>query len=104
MTFRRGVEAVEVAAVLKALAVDAERRGQPLGLGPPEGLRAWAHVQLHPLTYDRLELVDDGAAAPERGARAAQLWVRLARAALTAPAEDDRPTPTEPAPLPQALD
>src|SRR2546430_4310284 len=27
-----------------------ERRGQPLGLGPPEGLRAWAHVQLHPLT------------------------------------------------------
>src|SRR5438445_8850462 len=46
MTFRRGVEAAEVAAVLKALAVDAERRGQPLGLGPPEGLRAWAHVQL----------------------------------------------------------
>src|SRR5207244_1381104 len=97
MTFRRGVEAVEVAAVLKALAVDAERRGQPLGLGPPEGLRAWAHVQLHPLTYERLELVDDGAAASERGARAAQLWVGLARAALTAHVGDDRPTPTEPA-------
>src|SRR5438067_777827 len=104
MTFRRGVEAVEVAAVLKALAVDAERRGQPLGLGPPEGLRAWAHVQLHPLTYERLELVDDGAAASERGARAAQLWVGLARAALTAHAGDDRPTPTEPAVIARAID
>src|SRR5437667_207277 len=104
MTFRRGVEAVEVAAVLKALAVDAERRGQPLGLGPPEGLRAWAHVQLHPLTYERLELVDDGAAASERGARAAQLWVGLARAALTAHVGDDRPTPTEPAVIARAID
>src|SRR5437588_1875312 len=104
MTFRRGVEAVEVAAVLKALAVDAERRGQPLGLGPPEGLRAWAHVQLHSLTYERLELVDDGAAASERGARAAQLWVGLARAALTAHAGDDGPTPTEPAVIARAID
>src|SRR5881392_711144 len=104
MTFRRGVEAVEVAAVLKALAVDAERRGQPLGLGPPEGLRVWAHVQLHPLTYERLELVDDGGAASERGARAAQLWVGLARAALTAHAGDDRPTPTEPAVIARAID
>src|SRR5207244_11702541 len=89
MTFRRGVEAAEVAAVLKALAVDAERRGQPLGLGPPEGLRAWAHVQLHPLTYERLEQVDDDAAASERGARAAQLRAGLAPAALTAHVGDD---------------
>src|SRR2546430_2198617 len=104
MTFRRGVESLEVAAVLKALAVDAERRGEPLGLGPSEGLRAWAHVQLHPLTYERLELVDDGAAASERGARAAQLWVGLARAALTAHAGDDGPTPTEPAVIARAID
>src|SRR5437660_7198794 len=104
VTFRRGVPVDEVAAVLKALAVDAERRGQPLGLGAPEGLRAGAHVQLHPLTYERLELVDDGAAASERGARAAQLWVGLARAALTAHAGDDRPTPTEPAVIARAID
>src|SRR2546430_11916339 len=45
--------------LFRSLAVDAERRGQPLGLGPPEGLRAWAHVKLHPLTYERLELVDE---------------------------------------------
>jgi len=73
VTFRRGVEAGEMAGVLKTLAVDAERSGQPLGLGAPERLRAWVNVQLHPLTYERLELVDDGAPVSERGARAAQL-------------------------------
>jgi len=104
VTFRRGVEPGEMASVLKTLAVDAERSGQPLGLGPPERLRAWTRVQLHPLTYERLELVDDGAAASERGARAAQLWVGLARAALTAQAGDDRPTPTEPAVIARAID
>jgi hypothetical protein len=104
VTFRRGVEAGEMASVLKTLAVDAERSGQPLGLGAPERLRAWTCVQLHPLTYERLELVDDGAPASERGARAAQLWVGLARAALTAQAGDDRPTPTEPAVIARAID
>ena len=105
VTFRRGVETAEVASVLKTLAVDAERSGQPLGLGAPERLRAWAHVQLHPLTYERLELVEDDAPASERGARAAQLWVGLARAALTAQAgNDDQPTPTEPAVIARAID
>src|SRR5947208_1994195 len=104
VTFRRGVEVGEMASVLKTLAVDAERSGQPLGLGAPERLRAWTCVQLHPLTYERLELVDDGAPTSERGARAAQLWVGLARAALTAQAGDDRPTPTEPAVIARAID
>ena len=91
VTFRRGVAVAEVAGVLKTLAVDAQRSGAPLGLGPPERLRASAHVQLHPLTYERLELVDDGASASEGGAHAAQLWVGLARAAITAHAGDERP-------------
>src|SRR5438477_6203598 len=105
ITFRRGLEVGEVANVLKTLAVDAERSGEPLGLGPPERMRAWAHVQLHPLTYERLELVEDDAPASERGARAAQLWVGLARAALTAQAgNDDQPTPTEPAVIARAID
>src|SRR5438874_1711589 len=102
VTFRRGVGAGEMASVLKTIAVEAERTGQPLGLGPSERLRAWTCVQLHPLTYERLELVDDGAPASERGARAAQLWVGLARAALTAQAGDSGPTPTEPAVIARA--
>jgi hypothetical protein len=104
VTFRRGVEVAEVAGVLKTLALDAQRSGDPLGLGPPERLRASAHVQLYPLTYERLELVDDGAPTPEGGARAAQLWVGLARAALAAQTGDERPTPTEPAVIARAID
>ena len=102
VTFRRGVDETEVASVLKTLAVDADRSGSPLGLGPPERLRAWPHVQLHSLTYERLELVDDPAAAGEGGARAAQLWVGLARAAVSAQAgtEDS----TEPAVIARAID
>jgi hypothetical protein len=102
VTFRRGVEEVEVASVLKTLAVDADRSGSPLGLGPPERLRAWQSVQLHPLTYDRLELVDDATAATEGGARGAQLWVGLARAALSAQTGVD--TATEPAVIARAID
>ena len=102
VTFRKGVEPAEVADVLKTLAVDAERAGQPLGLGDPERLRAWPHVQLHSLTYERLELVGEG--APAEGARAAQLWVGLARAALALQPEDDQPMATEPTVIAQAID
>jgi len=102
LTFRKGVEPAEVADVLKTLAVDAERAGQPLGLGDPERLRAWPHVQLHSLTYERLELVGEG--APAEGARAAQLWVGLARAALALQPEDDQPMATEPTVIAQAID
>src|SRR5206468_2270034 len=102
VTFRRGLAESEVADVLKAVAVDAERTGQPMGLGDSDKLRAWSHVQLHPLTYERLELVGEG--APAEGARAAQLWVGLARAALATEASDERSPPTEPAVIAQAID
>ena len=104
ITFRRGVEQSEVADALRTLAIEAERTGQPLGLGDRDRLAAWPHVQLHPLTYERLELTDqDGSPAREGDARAAQLWVGLARAALATAPEDTRPTPTEPAVIAQAI-
>lgn len=115
VTFHRGLRVPEVVDVLKTLAVEAERTGQPLGLGPPEQLRAWDHIRLHPVTYERLELLqeDDSAAvgddkgAKERGLRGAQLWVGLARAALSADsiASDDAPPPaTEPSVIAKAID
>ena len=113
VTFHRGLRVPEVVDVLKTLAVDAERTGQPLGLGPPEQLRAWDHVRLHPVTYERLELLqeDDQAPAEDKGSkglRGSQLWVGLARAALAADAiaHDDAapPPPTEPAVIAQAID
>src|SRR6267143_2553105 len=58
ITFRRGVEEGEVGDALRTLAIEAERTGQPLGLGDRDRLAAWPHVQLHALTYERLELTD----------------------------------------------
>src|SRR5439155_647799 len=62
------------------------------------------HVQLHALTYERLELTDQSGPVGEGDARAAQLWVGLARAALATAPDDTRPTPTEPAVIAQAID
>jgi len=116
VTFHRGLRITEVVDVLKTLAAEAERTGQPLGLGPPEQLRAWDHVRLHPVTYERLELLQeddqaalsaDGKGARERGLRGAQLWVGLARAALSAEAmasEDGPPPATEPSVIAKAID
>src|SRR5213596_1802331 len=115
VTFHRGLRVSEVAAVLKTLSVEAERSGEPLGLGPPEQLHAWDHIRLHPITYERLELLqeDDQVPAPgddkgskERGLRGAQLWVGLARAALTAEAmgDDAPPQAAEPTMIAKAID
>ncbi len=114
VTFHRGLRTTEVADVLRTLAVDAERTGDPLGLGPPEQLRAWDHIRLHAVTYERLELQEDDGTAPlddkgakERGLRGAQLWVGLARAALAAEAiaaDEAPPTPAEPAVIAKAID
>jgi len=111
VSFRKGVEGGEVAEMLRTLAVEPDRTGLPLGLGDREKLRAWPHVQLHAMTYERLELVDEGgdevgALESGRGTRAwgAQLWVGLARAALAAAPDDDAPPPTEPDEIAQAID
>lgn len=107
VTFQRGLRVSEVADVLKTLSLEAERTGEPLGLGPPEQLRAWDHVRLHPVTYERLELLEaDDTGAQESGLRGSQLWLGLARAALAvdAPQEDAPPPPTEPAAIAKAID
>jgi hypothetical protein len=91
ITFRRGVTGEEVHSALDILAVDADRSGKPLGLGPVERLTQWPHVRLYPLNYERLDLVQEGRPTEEdsleereRRTRAAHLWVGLARAALAA--------------------
>jgi len=117
VTFHRGLRASEVADVLRTLATEADRTGEPLGLGPPERLRAWEHVRLHSLTYERLELLDEQGEPPAeqgsddggraRGAHAAQLWLGLARAALVAEAVGEAEAagpPTEPAAIARAID
>jgi len=118
VTFHRGLRVSEVTDVLKTLSVEADRSGEPLGLGSPEHLRAWDHIRLHPITYERLELLQeddqdpasgDDKGAKERELRGAQLWVGLARAALTAESMgeagvDGAAPTTEPTLIAKAID
>ncbi len=100
VSFTRGVTWHELEQALKVLAVESDRTGDPLGLRPREQIPRWPHLQLFPLTFERLELVggpegvEDGAAVS--GGRAAHLWVGLARAALAA--DDRAPVPAPPPP------
>jgi len=116
VTFHRGIRGSEVADLLRTLATEADRTGEPLGLGPPERLRAWEHIRLHSLTYERLELLaekdaptEDGAdeGSRTRGAHSAQLWLGLARAALvaeSAAADAAATPPAEPGAIARAID
>ncbi len=85
VSFARGVTWNELEETLKVLALDADRGHEPLGLRPRDQIPHWPHVQLFPLTFDRLELVGGPEGDGEvSGGRSAQLWVGLARAALAA--------------------
>ncbi|HXH62887.1 MAG TPA: hypothetical protein VNG95_01820, partial [Gemmatimonadales bacterium] len=109
ITFTRGITSEEIRAGLRILAEEADRAAEPLGLRPRDALPTWEHLRLHPLTYERLELLEEGGedVPPEtRGARArsAQLWVGLARAALAGQLSDDQMPDTKPAVVAQAID
>ncbi len=119
VSFTRGVSGVELEAALKVLALEGDRQGEPIGLRPAAQVPRWPHIQLYPLTFDRLELVGgpedggEGGGSAVSGGRAAQLWVGLARAALAGediqkaeppPPEPNafRPAPVEAPPLSEA--
>lgn len=120
ITFSRGLEPLEVQDMLRTLGVEADRTGQPLGLGDPARLSAWKHIRLHPMTYERLELLDQAPAQPtdlasdassgdeeftrDARVRGAQLWIGLARAALVGQIGEDEAPPTKPAVIAKAID
>jgi hypothetical protein len=83
-----GVTMAELAAVLTALAVEAELAG-PLMASPARA--EWPHVRLHALSFGDLEMADGAAGTAERSARAPELWIGLARAALQGGEEADDP-------------
>ncbi len=112
ISFRRGAEAFEVQDLLSVIAVEAERSGEPIGLGPRELLTAWPHIALHPLTYESLELLDEeredipGEDGADR-TRAAQLWIGLARAAIASEEVEEQEAEnvnTEPSVVAKAID
>jgi hypothetical protein len=107
--FTRGVDRVELADSLVTLGAEGARGAPPLGMTAAEVSARWSHVRIFPLTYDRLELLDqkpDEAPKDEsqmRASRAAELWVGLARAALMADAASDDAA-LEPTAVAKAID
>ncbi len=105
-----GINADEFSSALHALAEEHEGESRPLGLAPPGQLPDWPHLRLHPLTFDRLELISDepsaqGADVGKSGGRAAHLWVGLASAALASDASDPiEAAAAEPAVVAKAID
>jgi hypothetical protein len=118
LKFVRGIGREELAEALAALALDPIRTEKPIGHDLDRVGKLWEHVRFFPLTYDRLQLIeDDGSGEPagpdQMGAgRATQLWIGLARAALVSDtsagssqreeAEDN--TALEPATVARAID
>lgn len=115
--FVRGIGRDELASTLAALSVDPVRSVKPIGLDVDRVGEMWPHVKFFPLTYDRLQLIEDDPdgeprADQMRSGRATQLWIGLARAALVSdssnpttprPEQDDSST-LEPAAVARAID
>ena len=88
----RQVTSAELREFLVIVGIDQGKDALPLGLQPIENVPQWANIRLYPLAYENLELLGEdessadlqlaGAKTRADGARAARLWVGLARAAL----------------------
>src|SRR3954469_17335445 len=57
--FVRGITRDELAAALAALAVDPTRAEKPIGHDTERLGGLWQHVRFFPLTYDRLQLIEE---------------------------------------------
>ena len=101
ISFHQGVSKSEVLQFLNLMAEEPDLSGQSLGLGPPERREQQPNIQMHPVAYDSLRLLDDdGNIDEDRDAQAArtrfaQLWVGLAKAAVTRAGRDDQPPDDE---------
>jgi hypothetical protein len=107
MSILPGVESSEISGAIHLLAEEVGGGVRPIGLDPSERSE-WPHVRLHPLTLERLELVDEepGTDTDDQLDRhAAQLWIGLANAAMAVEAsESDRATVTDPVAVARAID
>src|SRR6478752_2325011 len=101
-----GISRPELSDALAVVGLETQRDAQPIGLQPQQLHSRWTNVKLFPLTYDRLELLDDDGAAAETGSsQAAQLWVCLARAAIASElAAQAEPSAMEPEAVAHAID
>ena len=103
LSIMRGVDVQELGDALHALAAEPERDG-PLALKPQAA--GWPHIKVHPLSFDGLTLSDEtGANADsERVSQGSELWIGLARAALSADSTEGEQELSEPSDVARAID
>jgi hypothetical protein len=92
-----GMDTQELSEALRALAAEADREG-PLGLKTDHAI--WPHIKLQPLVFDGLGIVDErgaGGGNTEAGqpSTAPDLWLSLARAALSSDGSEGATAPSE---------
>ena len=80
ISIAHGVRATGIEGLLGTLAAAGQEDGEPLGL-MGDDIPSWPHIQLHPIGFDRLRMVEGEGTAPS-GPGAGELWIGLARAAL----------------------
>lgn len=114
VSFVRGVTVQEVHDFLVVVAQDPHREGRsPLGMGQSARIEIQPHIRLYPVSYSRLELLDeddrreaDDQQSRESRTRGAQLWLGLARASVAAAdgskSDDDIPD-TDPSAVARAI-
>jgi hypothetical protein len=91
-----GMDTHELGESLRALAAEADREG-PLGLRPDSA--KWPHIKLQPLVFDGLGIVDDrvggGGDTDGQSSAAPDLWLSLAKAALSSDGSEGKAPPSE---------
>jgi hypothetical protein len=109
VSLHAGLETDEIGQALLLLSAEPQREGQ-LGLADG-GVPTWPHVKLHPLTFDGLTLVGDAELTTDGadgtgGTLGAELWLGLARAALSGDdaAARSGSVPSEPSDVARAID
>jgi len=96
ISFHQGVSKHEILEFVALMAEEPDVTGQPLGSAPRERREQQPNIQMHPVAYDSLRLIDDDGVVDEdqegRAARTryAQLWVGLARAAVLRGGREDQ--------------
>lgn len=108
VSLTRGVQTEEIGSALRALSAEPHDTGQ-MGLTRAGRIPAWPHLTLHPLTFDGLALVGDaeisadGSGGPS-DTLGAELWLGLARAALSVEHGSAESVPSEPSEVARAID
>lgn len=96
ITFGADVTLDGIEGLLRTLAVETEREGEPIGLRPVDEIPKWPDIRLVPVGYEDLELARAEGDEDLEAHNAMELWLGLARAATAELKEAEEEDVSEP--------